>query len=253
MIECIHGSKTTKVIEKEKTKEQEKFEDYITFYKNILMDISSTIKTLEELTKEDDKVDLFISYCPSFITQVYRNFWAKSVINFNELFRGDNSFKTSINYIQANWNNIYNKKWIDTIEWSNGDIEHKTVVFNYKYIKQKTEECLKLLEANRGIIDKIKTYRDKFYGHIDLDFDFNITLKLTELREMFVLAEKIFNNISGMYDRTHHCLEPGNSDDVKNLISVVKLYDKYHKKIRELDYNEKRNSIYKQKENEDNG
>ena len=60
------------------------------------------------------------------------------------------------------------------------------------------------------------------------------TLKLKELREIFNVAEELFNRMSGMYDRIHRRLEPSNSDDVRNIVKCVETYDKYREVIQEV-------------------
>ena len=216
----------------ESNDEKEKFEKYINFYRNVLMNVSISIKSLEELTKESDENKIFYEYCPSFLRAVFHNFWAQSVIGLNECFNGDFCFRNFLKYIEANWNKIYTGKWIDTTNWNDGTVDKKEIKYDKKIIIDNINKDRKLLEKNIEVINKIKTFRDKVFAHIDENFPAE-SLKLKELREIFTVAEELFNRMSGMYDRIHRCLEPSNSDDVRNIIKCVETYDRYRELIQE--------------------
>ena len=212
---------------------KEKFEKYINFYRNVLMNVSISIKSLEELTKESDENKIFYEYCPSFLRAVFHNFWAQSVISLNECFNGDFCYRNFLKYIESNWNKIYTGKWIDTTNWNDGTIETEEIKYGKKEIVANVEKNRKILQENEIVISKIKTFRDKVYAHIDKDFP-RETLKLKELRGIFNVAEELFNRMSGMYDRIHRRLEPSNSDDVRNIVKCVETYDKYREVIQEV-------------------
>ena len=59
--------------------QKEKFDKYVNFHRNGLMNVAVSIKTLEELTKKSVGVDLFYKYSPAFSQTVVHNFWAQSV------------------------------------------------------------------------------------------------------------------------------------------------------------------------------
>jgi hypothetical protein len=217
---------------KETNIEKEKFEKYINFFRNILMNVSISIKTLEELTKESEENKIFNNYCPSFLRALFHNFWGQSVIELNECFNGDFSFRNFLNYIEANWNKIYTGKWIDTTNWNDGTIDTEEIKYNRKTIIENIRKDKELLEKHINLIAKIKTFRDKVFAHIDEDYPEEI-LKLKELREIFIVAEELFNRMSGMYDRIHRCLEPTNSGDIRNVVKCVETYDKYKELIQE--------------------
>lgn len=58
-------------------------------------------------------------------------------------------------------------------------------------------------------------------------------LNLKELREIFVVAEELFNRMSGMYDRIHGRLETSNSVDIRNVVKSVKTCDKHKELLQE--------------------
>lgn len=211
---------------------KEKFEKYINFYRNVLMNVSISIRSLEELTKESGENKTFYEYCPSFLRAVFHNFWAQSVIELNECFNGDFCFRNFLNYIEANWNKIYTGRWVDTTNWSDGTTDSEEIKYDKNAITARINKDRELLEKNIEVISKIKTFRDKVFAHIDEDFPTE-TLKLKELREIFTVAEDLFNRMSGMYDRIHRCLEPSNSGDVRNIVKCVETYDKYRELIQE--------------------
>ena len=145
---------------------------------------------------------------------------------------GDFCFRNFLNYIDANWNKIYTGKWIDTTNWNDGTIDKEEIKYDKKIIIDNINKDRKLLEKNIEVINKIKTFRDKVFAHIDENFPAE-SLKLKELRGIFTVAEELFNRMSGMYDRIHRCLEPSNSDDVRNIIKCVETYDRYRELIQE--------------------
>ena len=211
---------------------KEKFEKYINFYRNVLMNVSISIRSLEELTKESGENKTFYEYCPSFLRAVFHNFWAQSVIGLNECFNGDFCYRNFLKYIESNWNKIYTGRWVDTTNWSDGTTNSEEIKYDKNAITDRINKDRELLEKNIEVISKIKTFRDKVFAHIDEDFPTE-TLKLKELREIFTVAEDLFNRMSGMYDRIHRCLEPSNSGDVRNIVKCVETYDKYRELIQE--------------------
>ena len=236
-IESRRGEvKTERIDTITSTPEKKKFEEFINLYRNLLMNVSVSIKTLEELTdkKYEKENKVFFSYCPAFINATFYNFWAQSVIGLHEFFRGrDYAVRDFINYATANWKQIFTGKWKETTIWSDGEIEERIIDFKHIKVKERLARAEKLLDANKEIIEKIKTYREKVFAHIDKDTP-KERLKLEELRQMFSVAEELFNMVSSMYDNVHKCLEPTNSNDVYSLISCVTTYEEFKKEIREL-------------------
>lgn len=232
--------KTNRIDKAETNKEKQKFERFQNLYRNILVNVAVSIKTLEELTEQIDGNVIFSNYCPAFTTAVLKNFWAQSVIKLNECFKGDHSFDKFINYIKANWNKIYTGKWEEITDWNDNTTEREEISFGRTEIFKRIEEVEQILdeEENKQIIEKIKDFRDKAFAHTDDDSPKNV-IHLTELRKAFSFAENIFNKLQVMYDRCHTCLEPSNSDDVKNIIHIVDLYNKYKTQIREIDFRER--------------
>lgn len=232
--------KTNRLDDAELNKEKQKFEKFQNFYRNVLMNVSVSIKTLEELTEQTDDVFTFKKYCPAFHNSVIHNFWAQSVIELNECFKGKYSFNKALDFIKANWNKIYTGKWEEVTNWDDNTVEREEIVFDRDKIFQQIKEVEQILdlEENKQIINKIKEFRDKSFAHIDEDFP-KTSIYLADLRKAFVFAEKVFNILFSMYDNIHRFLEPTNSDDVSNLINVVETYDKHQEQIIELDVNEK--------------
>ena len=236
-IESRRGEvKTERIDTITSTSEKKKFEEFINLYRNLLMNVSVSIKTLEELTdkKREKENKIFFSYCPSFINATFYNFWAQSVIGLHEFFRGrDYAVRNFINYAKANWKQIFTGKWKETTTWSDGEVEERIKDFKYIEVEERLARAEKLLNSNKQIIEKIKTYREKVFAHIDKDTP-KEKLKLEELRRMFSVAEELFNIVSSMYDNVHKCLEPTNSDDVHALVSGVNTCEEFKKEIREL-------------------
>lgn len=232
--------KTNRIDKAETNKEKQKFERFQNFYRNVLMNVSVSIKTLEELTEQTEDVSAFKKYCPAFHYSVIHNFWAQSVIELNECFKGDFSFNQVLNYVKANWNKIYTGKWEEMTNWDDNTVDREEIIFGKEKIFRQIEEVKQILDLaeNKQIIEKIKEFRDKSFAHIDEDFP-KTSIYLTDLRKAFEFAEKIFNKIFAMYDKIHRFLEPSNSDDVSNLINVVEIYDKYQEQIIEMDVNAK--------------
>ncbi len=244
MIESRSGSVTTmRVDDNPQNEQKEKFEKFVNFYRNVLMNVSVSIKTLEELTKQAEEITTFQSYCPAFFQSVFHNFWAQSVIELNECFNGEFCFRKLFTYVEANWNKVFTGEWLKTTNWQDGEIENATIRYGKEEIFQRIKEAKNILLQNEKTILKIKTFRDKVFAHIDKNYP-KEKLRLKELREIFTAAERCFNAICGMYNLTHTCLEPTNSDDVQNLINVVETYDKYQTQIRELRDKEIREIFY---------
>lgn len=227
--------KTERIDKNESTLEKRKFEKFSNLYRNLLTNASISIKSIEVLTeiKTEKENKVFFSYCPAFINAVFNNFWSQIVLNLNEIFRGKFCVRKFIDYTKANWNKIFTGKWKETISWSDGSIDEEIIVFNYDKIEKSLRIVENLLEDNNEIIEKIKTFRDKAIAHIDENYTAE-KLAIKELRQMFTIAEQIFNIITSMYDNVHKCLEPSNADDVYNLISCVNVYDEYKDEIRKL-------------------
>ena len=236
MIKSRLGHITTeRVDDNASNKEKEKFEEYFKFYENVLANVSVSIKTLEEVTPNTKAIKTFQKHCPAFFESLIDNFWAQSVIGLNECFHGVYSFKKFFNYTEANWNKIFTGEWIETTNWDDGTVEKETIKYKRKIIFERIKEARAHLAANDNTILKIKGFRDKAFAHIDKDSP-TCNLELTELREIFDVAEKVFNCLVAMYDYVYRCLEPCNSNDVRNIIRIVQFYDKYRKEIRELEY-----------------
>ena len=247
-IESRRGEgKTERIDTITSTPEKKKFEEFINLYRNLLMNVSVSIKTLEELTdkKHEKENKVFFSYCPAFINAMFYNFWAQIVIGLHEFFRGrDYAFRDFINYAKANWKQIFTGKWKETTTWSDGEIEESIIDFKYIKVEERLARAEKLLDANKEIIEKIKTYREKVFAHIDKDTP-KERLKLEELRQIFSVAEELFNMVSSMYDNVHKLLEPSNADDVYNLKSCVNVYDEYKDEIRKLSDKKFEEEFYK--------
>lgn len=232
---------TKRIDNNETTPERETFHKHINLLKIILMNASVSIRTLEEMTdkKYQREVDLFCKYSSAFTTAVYGNFWAQSVIDLHEFFNGrDFTVRKLIKYARANWNKIFTAVWKEEVADCFGQvIEENLITFNRDDIFDRLDSAEKLLIEGKENIDKIKTLRDKVYAHIDKE-PANVRMKVAELREIYMLADKIFNLLTGLYDKTHTITEPTNSNDVRNLVRVVEIYDEYHKEIRELRHRE---------------
>lgn len=238
------GSITTMRVDNNPQNEQkEKFEKFVNFYRNVLMNVSVSIKTLEELTKQTEEITTFQSYCPAFFQSVIHNFWAQSVIELNECFNGEFCFRNLFNYVNANWNNIFTGEWLKTTNWNDGEIEKETIIYEKEQIFQRIEEAKNILLQNERMISKIKTFRDKVFAHIDKKSP-KEKLYLKELREIFTVAERCFNAICSMYNLTHTYLEPTNSDDVYAIIKTVEIYHKYQKQFWEFEEKEAREIFY---------
>lgn len=244
MIKSRSGSVTTKRVDNNPQNEQkEKFEKFVNFYRNVLMNVSVSIKTLEELTKPAEEITTFQSYCPAFFQSVIHNFWAQSVIELNECFNGEFCFRKLFTYVEANWNHIFTGEWLKTTNWEDGEIENEVIRYKKEQIFQRIEEARNILLQNENAILKIKTFRDKVFAHIDKNYP-KEKLHLKELREIFTVAERCFNAICSMYNLTHTYLEPTNSDDVYAIIKTVEMYHKYQKQLCEFEEKEMREKFY---------
>ena len=244
MIKSRSGSVTTMRVDNNPQNEQkEKFDKYVNFHRNVLMNVAVSIKTLEELTKKSVGVDLFYKYSPAFSQTVIHNFWAQSVIELNECFNGEFCFRNLFNYVNANWNNIFTGEWLKTTNWNDGEIEKETIIYEKEEIFQRIAEAKNILLQNEKVISKIKMFRDKVFAHRDKNYPTE-ELNLQELREIFTVAERCFNAICSMYNLTHTCLEPVNSDDVYAIIKTVEIYHKYQKQFWEFEEKETREIFY---------
>lgn len=218
------------------TPKKQEFEKSTNFYRNLLINVSTSIRTLEELTekKREKEIKTFSKYCPAFINAVFYNFWSQSVIGLHEFFRGrDYAVRDFINYAKANWKQIFTGKWKETTTWSDGEIEERIIDFKYDKVEERLNRAVKLLDSHEEIIEKIKIYREKVFAHIDKDTP-KETLKLEELRQMFSVAEELFNMVTSMYDNVHKCTELTNSKDIYALIKCVNTCEEFKKEIREL-------------------
>lgn len=235
------GSVKTKRVDTADTNiEQQKFERFQNFYRNVLQNVSISIKTLEKLTDMTEEVVVFNEYCPAFYSSVIHNFWAQSVIELNKCFSGNWSFFKALDFIKANWDKIYTGKWVDETHWNDNTIEREEITFGKDKIFRHMREAEKILglEENKKIIAILKDFRDKVFAHTDGDFPKN-KLHLADLRKVFIFAVEVFNKIFVLYDRVARVLEPSNADDVRNLICVVNIYNKHQKEIIEMDVKEK--------------
>ena len=147
-----HGTvKAERVDNITETKEKKKFEEFITLYRNLLMNISVSIKTLEELNDKNKEKDInkFFEYCPAFINAVFYNFWAQIVIGLHEFFSGrDYNIRSFINYAEANWNKIFTGKWKEITTWSDGTTEERIIDFKFVKVKERLNYAEKRLETN---------------------------------------------------------------------------------------------------------
>lgn len=238
-VEIVRGEvKTERIDRSTETPEKEQFEKYIQLYRNVLVNVSVSIKTIEELTdrKREKELNLFFEYCPAFINAVFNNFWAQSVIGLHEFFRGrDYGIEKFIDYAKSNWKKIFTGKWKRTTTWSDGKIEEEIISHKYSEIEERLNRVEQILETNKEVIEKIKTFRDKVFAHIDKDSPADV-LRVEELRQMFSVAEEIFNVIASMYNNAYTGLEPVNSNDIGNLVSIVGIYDKYQQQILEIEH-----------------
>lgn len=235
---------TKKIDDVEQNEEKKKFETFIRFYKNELSNVAISIKTLEILTKETEDINMFNKYCPSFFTATLYNFWAQSVIGLNECFNGDDyGYKKFFNFVESNWNKIFTAQWEKIINWSDEtNEESKKIKWDYQKIHGRISQAQQILDSNSATVAKIKSFRDKVYAHIDKKQP-NENINLIELRQIFNVAENIFNVIFSLYDLSECKLEPLNSGDVNTLIYVVSQYDKYHDEIKELRKNDRRKQL----------
>lgn len=243
---------TTKIDNAEMNEEKKKFEEYIIFYKNELSNVATSIKTLEVLTANTEDIYTFKKYCPSFFRVAIYNFWSQCVIGLNECFNGDDyGYGNFFNYVKANWNKIFTAEWEKTTNWSDGTSDVSKIKWNYKNIESRISQAQSILNVEKSAVRKIKTFRDQVFAHVDKDQP-DEKLNLKELRQIFTVAEKVFNAIASLYDLSEYCMEPLNSGDVGNLVRIVNQYDKYHDEINQL----RRNDMLKQigqfgKENEE--
>ena len=236
MIKSRSGHITTERVDSNvSSKEKEKFEEYFKFFENVLANVSVSIKTLEEVTPNTKEIKAFQKHCPAFFESLIDNFWAQSVIGLNECFYGGYSFENFFNYTESNWNKIFTGEWRETTNWDDGTVEKETIKYNRKVIFERIKEAKAYLKTNNSTILKIREFRDKVFAHIDKDLP-KCNLELTELRAIFEVAEKVFNCLVTMYDYIYRSLEPCNSNDIRNIIRIVQVYDEYRKEIRELEY-----------------
>ena len=160
-VEIVRGEvKTERIDRSTETPEKEQFEKYIQLYRNVLVNVSVSIKTIEELTdrKREKELNLFFEYCPAFINAVFNNFWAQSVIGLHEFFRGrDYGIEKFIDYAKSNWKKIFTGKWKRTTTWSDGKIEEEIISHKYSEIEERLNRVEQILETNKEVIEKIKS------------------------------------------------------------------------------------------------
>ena len=228
---------TTKIDNVEMNDEKKKFEEYILFYKNELSNVAISIKTLEVLTANTEEVYTFYKYCPSFFNATIYNFWPQCVIGLNECFNGDHfGYKTFFNYVKANWNKIFTAEWNKTINWSDGTSNVSKIKWAYKDIDSRISQAQSILNSKNIIVEKRKTFRDQVFAHVDKNQP-NENLNLVELRQIFTVAENVFNVVVSLYNLSESCIEPLNSGDIDSLVYIVNQYDKYHDEIRQIRQN----------------
>lgn len=225
---------TERVDDNKPNKEKEKFEEYLNFYENVLLKVSMSIKTLEELTKTTKAVKIFQRKSPAFFECVIDNFWAQSVIGLDECFHGEHyPIGKFLNYVESNWNKIFTGQWIETVNWDDGTVDTKRIQYKRTEIFQRIQEARNILVEKESVVSRIKAFRDKVFAHIDKHFP-EEDLELIELREIFDVVEKTVNYIGTMYDYVYKSFEPVNSNDVRNLINIIEIYYNNRAEINKL-------------------
>lgn len=209
--------------------------------------LAVTVATLDYLTthNEDDQRLSSLSSC--FMSAVFNNFWAVSIINLYAFFDDSNdmSFKKFFNYIRANWNLIFTGDFYDHIYYQSGEKLTRHITFTRDEIFAAITECENLIAENEPDIALLKTFRDKAFAHfgdtrkVDINADVSIDL----LQAILSTVSQIINKLEVLYDRTITSISPLNVTDIDQICYAVAKFFEYRDEIRSFDLQKMNNGI----------
>lgn len=194
---------------------EQRYLEYITFYRQRMVSISRTVQTLDFLTTHGKDYHSLSSICRSFTNAVIENFWAQAVIQLYAFYYTPNvySFEKFFNYIRANWNNIFSK------EICLGG--RKTKISSGK-IFGSINECEQLIKNKSPEIKKLASLRDNVFAHYG-KLENIVNISVDELLVMFKVTGEIINKIEVFYDGVITCFMNSSFRDIGHLCRVLSL------------------------------
>ena len=227
--------------------EKKKFEKYIDAYFIKIMRCNTYWEILKSRKSTKEDFILTYKYAPAFWNAVIYSLQMGIITDLVSFLSNDEaSLSKYLDNIITNKDKIFTRKFYET--WQDdqtgelSEIECK----NKKSNDEALEECKFLLETSNKYLPILKKARDKVYCHLDkksLSFDDCNNEIFCYINNNIV--EEIINNISktisilyALYSNIWKEGSYANKDDVRNIIQIIKTYDKYQDKILEIRSNE---------------
>ena len=172
-----------------------------------------------------------INEFPAFYQLAEKSFIHVCIIELAKLYEyeSESGIEKLINICESN-QNLFLKKFHNEIT----ECETNKIVSSYDIkveIKKDINEARNKLEHLSSIIDKLKGQRDKFYAHLDKEYQNNPSALITDyplnyrdLKELITTASFICNTFYQDLCLTSHACQTLNWNDINNVFKVIKEY-----------------------------
>ena len=211
--------------------EKEKFKKYLEYYMKNTARIAVLKETLCIFVEKPDEYTKIAQYSPHFFNAVMESFSAQIILLLNCFYdqREKYSFKNFFNYVRANHNKIFTGVFFDRVIWDDGSREdYNRITFDWKDVEKAIEESEKSIMENSSTIDKLAILRDKRFAHYDPNFSIIDKIDFCDIQTLFQITENIVNRFIYMFKNEKYLLSPSDADDIKNMVQIIKFYEKHH-------------------------
>ena len=172
-----------------------------------------------------------INEFPAFYQLAEKSFIHVCIIELAKLYDygSDAGLEKLINICEAN-QNLFLKKFHNELTDCNTD----EIVRSYDIpvdIKKDIEDARNKIENIKEVILNLKGQRDKFYAHLDKEYQKNPSLLITDyplnygnIKELIKTATLICNTFYQDLCRTAHMCQTSNWNDINNVFEMIKEY-----------------------------
>lgn len=219
--------------------QKEKYIRFGKYYRNRLINISNTLRSLDYLTSQKQDYSNLDSIAPGFSKALIWNFWAQAIIELHGFYYQNNeySFSNFFNYIRANWNLIFTGDFYETINIGDSkQVQH--IKFTWEDVNEKLSDCEKLIQDQSQKIEILSALRDNVFAHFG-EWPDGKKISVDELLDILRITEQIINRIDILYNRTITCYGSALLSDVSQLCYSLNMYIKYRIQIRDFEHKEK--------------
>lgn len=168
-----------------------------------------------------DKREIAIDFAPIFFDHVRESLASDIILSLDKLYAGNKKAKRSLVH------------YLRQVKMHSAHLTRKNKLISLPDIEQQLRD----IENFRNVLSNIKKHRNKYYAHHDEAYFDNPSklhndapLYISELSELVKTTQNILKvHYEAMNNTMLHSMMPIRSDDVSNLIGILRTYDKWSK------------------------